>query len=361
MHFQAHTFVQALILSSGLIPLTYAAQCIKPSVRKEWRSLSMLEKTKWIQAVKCLTTFPHTDALKPSVNPSDIPPVNTSSTYYDDFVYIHMDLNTHIHSTGLFLPWHRWYVAVYETALKEKCGFTGVSPYWNWTMDAGDFQHATIFEESDYLSGLGGWGDPSKDFSVPDGAFSDFNVAYPSPHILRRNFTLQPFLPFASLDVFPEPAKLANTSFTYAEISNLIANYTGDFKGFQKYFEFPEGAHSSVHLIMGGDLGGNCPSSAVNCTGGPTFSANEPLFWLHHAMVDNVWYDWQHRDASNFWAFEGGSVQNITTLAAIDEYPNGMPPALHLNSVMPADGMFSEVTIGDVFNTTGGYLCYVYE
>ena len=48
-------------------------------------------------------------------------------------------------------------------------------------------------------------------------------------------------------------------------------------------------------------------------------------------MVDKVWYDWQHRDATNFWAFEGGSIQNISSLAAINEYPNGMPPALHVS------------------------------
>ena len=29
--------------------------------------------------------------------------------------------------------------------------------------------------------------------------------------------------------------------------------------------------------------------------------------------------------------------------------------------MIPADGMFPEVTIGDVLNTTGGFLCYVYE
>ena len=106
--------------------------------------------------------------------------------------------------------------------------------------DASDFEHATMFSDPNQISGLGGWGDPSKDLAVPNGAFSDFHVSYPSPHILRRNFTLQPFLPLSFLDVFPEPAKLANTSFTYDEIARLIAGYTGDFKGFQKYFEFTE-------------------------------------------------------------------------------------------------------------------------
>lgn len=95
-------------------------------------------------------------------------------------------------------------------------------------------------------------------------------------------------------------------------------------------------------------------------------------------MVDKVWFDWQHKEPSNFWAFQGGSVQNITSLAAAVEYPNGMPPLLNVssfdpisflletdvtqfNSTIPADGMFPEVNIYDVFNTTGGYLCYTYE
>lgn len=32
-----------------------------------------------------------------------------------------------------------------------------------------------------------------------------------------------------------------------------------------------------------------------------------------------------------------------------------------LGSTMPADGIFPEVTIGDVMDTTSGILCYVYE
>lgn len=39
-----------------------------------------------------------------------------------------------IHSTGFFLPWHRWYVAIVESAMKTKCGFTGAAPYWDWSL-----------------------------------------------------------------------------------------------------------------------------------------------------------------------------------------------------------------------------------
>jgi hypothetical protein len=38
-------------------------------------------------------------------------------------------------------------------------------------------------------------------------------------------------------------------------------------------------------------------------------------------MVDKVWYDWQHRNPNNFWAFRGGSVAQNST-----QYLNGSPP-----------------------------------
>lgn len=58
----------------------------------------------------------------------------TVNSFPTDLVYTHMDLNTQIHFTGLFLPWHRWFLYAVEDALKSKCGFNGVSPYWNWSI-----------------------------------------------------------------------------------------------------------------------------------------------------------------------------------------------------------------------------------
>jgi len=78
-------------------------------------------------------------------------------------------------------------------------------------------------------------------------------------------------------------------------------------------------------------------------------------------MIDKIWYDWQSRDPVNVESFYGGSVQHIESVDAFNQYPNGGPPYLGLNSTTPADGMFPEVTFGDVMNTTGGFLCYVYE
>jgi len=336
--------------------------CDKPAIRREWRTFSTYEKAEWIRAVNCLSHLPHDPALAPSIDPSVslIPPVNTYSSYYDDLVYIHMDLNTRIHFTGQFLPWHRWYVYVFEESLKNKCGYTGVSPYWNWTIDAPNFYESSFWKDSDPVSGLGGWGDPNADFSVPDGGFSGFHLTYPSPHILRRNFTLLAFdlpIPF-----FTEPLKEANSSFSAPAIESILEGSVGDFKGFQEGLEAFEGPHSAVHLIMGGDLHGMCPQNAPpNCTWGSTWSPNEPLFFMHHAMIDKIWFDWQHRDPANANSYFGGSVQAIESLDTYSQYPNGGPPYLNLSSTMPADGLFPEVTIADVMNTTGGFLCYVYQ
>jgi len=82
------------------------------------------------------------------------------------------------------------------------------------------------------------------------------------------------------------------------------------------------------------------------------------------AMVDRIWYDWQRRHPSNGNSFFGGSVLTLEwaeSLEAFEQYPNGAPPYLSLNSNMPVDGLFPDVTIGDVIDTTSGALCYTYE
>jgi tyrosinase len=90
------------------------------------------------------------------------------------------------------------------------------------------------------VHGLGGWGDPKNDYRVPDGAFSSsssFHLSYPSPHTIRRNFTLQPYMNFPLPAFITNPLLEANATFTKAEIEKLTNGFVGDFKGFQTYFE----------------------------------------------------------------------------------------------------------------------------
>jgi tyrosinase len=76
-------------------------------------------------------------------------------------------------------------------------------------------------------------------------------------------------------------------------------------------------------------------------------------------MVDRVWWLWQNAHHNNTNAFFGGSVQN---LSYYDEFPNGGPPWLSMESVIPGGGILMEgVTLEEVWITEGDFLCYTYD
>jgi tyrosinase len=89
------------------------------------------------------------------------------------------------------------------------------------------------------MSGLGGWGDPNDDYTVHDGGFRKFQLAYPVPHHLRRNFTLLPWKDTA-FPLVTDPLKIGNTSFSASVIEALLETPAGDFKGFQTVLEAAE-------------------------------------------------------------------------------------------------------------------------
>ena len=86
--------------------------------------------------------------------------------------------------------------------------------------DAPDFFESSFWKDSNPQSGLGGWGDPNVDYSVPDGAFRKLQLSYPSPHIVRRNFTLRPFdIPFV---VLTDPTLEANKRFLASAVEKIL-------------------------------------------------------------------------------------------------------------------------------------------
>ena len=105
-------------------------------------------------------------------------------------------------------------------------------------VDAPEFYESSFWKDSDPKSGLGGWGNPNADFSVPDGGFHNFPLSYPSPHTLRRNFTLLAFnSSFLPAQFFPDPLKEANASFSASVVEALLETSAGDYRNFQAPFE----------------------------------------------------------------------------------------------------------------------------
>jgi len=101
-------------------------------------------------------------------------------------------------------------------------------------IDAPQFYESS-FWNSNPESGLGGWGDPNDDYSVQDGGFRELLVSYPSPHIIRRNFTLRPFnngfVGFADTD----PNMEANETFSASAVEKILE--LTDYREFQKELE----------------------------------------------------------------------------------------------------------------------------
>lgn len=103
--------------------------CNQPVQRIEWRNLSSLEQQSYIHGVLCLKTKPSRLGL--------------NTTLFDDFAYVHHNLNAQsktvrsnnslgsllniaVHFVAAFLPWHRYYLQIYENALQE-CGYVGAA------------------------------------------------------------------------------------------------------------------------------------------------------------------------------------------------------------------------------------------
>jgi tyrosinase len=49
-------------------------------------------------------------------------------------------------------------------------------------------------------------------------------------------------------------------------------------------------------------------------------------------MIDKIWYDWQSRNPVNVKSFFGGSVEQLGSLDAYKQYPNGGPPFLSVST-----------------------------
>ncbi|KAJ1949944.1 hypothetical protein FBU59_000915 [Linderina macrospora] len=104
-----------------------------------------------------------------------------------------------------------------------------------------------------------------------------------------------------------------STSQTHAEFRSRIEN----------------GAHGIIHLGLGGDFE-------------TMWAPVDVLFFLHHAMVDKIWAEWQSK--------------NPARLRHVDGFDNSRQP-ITVNSPLP----FYGDTIGTTLVTTAPGYCYMYD
>ncbi|KAH9477723.1 N-acetyl-6-hydroxytryptophan oxidase ivoB [Psilocybe cubensis] len=329
----------------ALATATYAAKCTNPLVRKEWRTLNPLEKFSYLAAVRCLQSIP-------AKSRSNIP---GALSRFDDFSGTHILQTDNIHFVGHFQPWHRYFVATYEKALRQECGYFGAQPYWDWSLDATspeNFMKSPVF---DSVLGFGGNGPYTEEgvvaapFEIPgrtgggcvrDGPFAHQrlhvgpgNSVAPNSYCLTRDFS--PIIVMSALNTSVVNRVLSQPDFNNFDIvlqgGITLETFT---------------VHAGGHLGVGGKFG-----TIADVYSSP----GDPLFYLHHANLDRLWTKWQSANASRLTDISG-PVSKFGP--PFGDAPNSQNVTLNfginLGKLAPA------ITVGDVMNTQGNTLCYKY-
>lgn len=185
-----------------------------------------------------------------------------------ELVDIHAEMHMQ-HSNARLLPWHRVFLHLFEEALHNYHPDVCV-PYWDWTCP----------EEQIFPSWLAG--------------------VLPTVHTPTRtiNVVRSPGSGGTLASIAAgTPGALAQTN--YAQFSSPI-----------------NGIHGSVHIWVGGTMSDAAVSPA------------DPIFWLHHANLDRLWWVWYNSPQGNHqnpplvgadavmdpWTYTETDTRNITTL-----------------------------------------------
>ncbi|KAH8900922.1 Di-copper centre-containing protein [Thozetella sp. PMI_491] len=352
-----------LVLAATAVPVpddstasveSLTSTCRKPYARKEWRTLSNSERQEYIDAVKCLQNRPSQTSAT----------WKGASSRYDDFVALHISQTDYIHWVGLFLPWHRHFLWLYEQELRDVCCYNGGVPYWDWTLDT--TSEAAVLKSPifDSQHGFGGNGAYIEDLSflpaeyhsqldvpgrtgggcVTDGPWANHNVtlgpgnstAYNS-HCLRRD--VSPYLMTIALNA--SRLNWVLDAPTFWELDHRTESYT---------LTVPDiSVHGGGHLGVGGNVG-----EIANTYSSPS----DPLFWSHHANLDRMWNTWQRKN----WAVRKSDIGGPDTSFA---YPfNWFGDIPYKNVTLNTPLQYSLIDgvseIADTMDIQGGDYCYTY-
>lgn len=293
--------------------------------------------------------------------PSILPSVPGSKSRFDDFAATHINLTLSIHLDGLFLPWHRNFVWLYEKALREECGFTGSQPYWNWPLWASNLSSSPLFDGSDTsLSGDGAkLVDPQNytlgpGVSLPHGTGGGCVLDGP---FVNHSMNLGPFeYALAFEGILPSNWSAYNPHCLIRDLNNYIStryqNQTAvdDLLASETIVEFQERLNG-----VGADLGVHAGGHFALGLGLQDFFASplDPAFYLHHGAIDWVWWLWQNggEEGERVWALNG--TDRIFNPPGSEE--------VTLSTVANWGVLGGEKMVGEVMRVYGGEFCYGYE
>ncbi|EMT74076.1 Tyrosinase [Fusarium odoratissimum] len=288
--------------------------CENPTKRVEWREFDDAARQQYTDAVLCLSTKPSRLGL--------------NTTLYDDFPFLRrLSL---LYSVASFLPWHRYFVHVYEGALKE-CGYREFMP---------TSPSMPTTRPSPPKTGFGGNGSLNKAESIYNGRavrkclddvpFKDLVPAYLTtnydPHCLARGWN----------DGSEQVGDMLSDAYTKEAVAKVQ-----EIKGYDEYRQKLEGGpHGAIHSAIGGDMI-------------PNTSPNDPIFFLHHAQIYRLWSLWQEEDPkTRSMEFTGFKTQ--------DQFDGTKPPPASLDDTLLMKGLADDLKVKDLMRTQSSLLCYSY-
>ncbi|KAK7973368.1 hypothetical protein PG988_007502 [Apiospora saccharicola] len=282
-----------------------SGNCTSPAIRVEWRDMNEQDRQGWVKAVKKLMDLPASGAFSAA----------GAKSRYDDLVAVHYQMTPTIHGLAQFLLWHRYYLHLFEDLLRTEAGLTGPLPWWDETRDAGHFSKAPMFT-SEYI-GTAALASNGLGWCVQDGAFADKQLSVGGTQCLARGV---------------DESATANCNQDFINTCNSHPKFS-DMAGCAEL-----GPHAYGHNGVGGVMAGV-----------PT-SPNDPSFFLHHGFVDHAYRIWQIADPNN----------RLKQIDGCADKANPCTPASGSTGVS-SQGLRPDKTVGDLFDTTGGYLCYRYS
>ncbi|KAI9327916.1 hypothetical protein BDR26DRAFT_874772 [Obelidium mucronatum] len=284
-------FMNIWIITLASIGLASAA-CTNPTVRREWMQLSAAEKNGYIAAVK-VTDFTATHAA-----------------------------NAHwAHANAEFLVFHRAMLSLYEKAL--------ASAGWNGGL--------VYLDEGYYYDN---WQDTTQTdlFSA-----TYFGTQGTRGSCLRNGQFTSSFTDLAANGIRQCVQRCGDGDFWD---STLVASVLGSATTYdQLRGDDTSNYHGSGHISIGGT---GCDMSDS------LWSPRDPVFYLHHAYVDKIYWKWQQLCPTYKNSYNGnlasGSNPNNPLLG------NSRP----VNPNQPLDS-WTGLTAGDMFDTNNDFLCYTYS
>ncbi|SMH36975.1 tyrosinase family protein [Azospirillum agricola] len=201
------------------------------------------------------------------------------------------------HGAEDFVHWHRYYLTYFEQICAQFSGNPDFTlPYWDWSYGTGIIPDPFYDVPALNVTYWKDRSDAQSDNWGPD------EVTTVGIRILPRGSGVQ------------EGSK--GGAFTAATLEGILANTV--FDNFTKSLEGTP--HNTGHVVVGGTQGHM----------GDGMSPLDPIFWLHHCMVDRMWAAWQARGnatppldknySNQFVDGQGKPVTGITSAGSLN-YP----------------------------------------